>query len=364
VLGRCQVDESFLINMVIKKILYHLPFYRQHQALSLYGINIARQNFVNWMLRLGARFGPVAEAVHRLILEQLIVHCDESPFMVAKFNDAGQKVYGQAYLWPILAPGIGVAFTYRPGRSAQDARAVLKGFSGTLVSDAYDVYESLVAERNMRWQLCMMHIRRNFVEAEISNKALAEEAQAFIRKLYEVEAEAKGLKSSERFELRVARSLPVMEDFHRWLKTTAATPEAITSPLLSKAISYVCTRWDAACLFLKDGSVPIDNGPDERALRPAKLGAKNWLFASSELGAQTLAIFYTLTGSAMMHGIHPYYYLLDLCKRIDQPGLKATDLVPHIWKTRFYDEAVPEWIRKGVEANAAAAAATPCATAL
>ena len=121
----------------------------------------------------------------------------------------------------------------------------------------------------------------------------------------------------------------------------------ISSPLLAQAIAYVYKRWDAACLFLKDPLVPIDNGADERALRPFKLGAKNWLFSSSELGAEMLAVFYTLIGSAMMHGIHPYYYRLDLCQRLEQPGLKATDLVPHNWKIRFYEQAVPEWVRQG-----------------
>ena len=112
------------------------------------------------------------------------------------------------------------------------------------------------------------------------------------------------------------------------LKKTAAIPEAMTSEPLAKAIAYVNKRWNAACVFLKDGRVSIDNGADERAIRPTKPGAKNWLFASSEMGAHTLATFYTLIGSAMMHQIHPYDYLLDLCKRIDQPGLKAVDLVP------------------------------------
>ncbi len=43
-----------------------------------------------------------------------------------------------------------------------------------------------------------------------------------------------------------------------------------------------------------------------------------------------------------MQGIHPYYYLLDLTKRLDDPSIKPADLVPHRWKQRFYQEAVPE----------------------
>lgn len=46
-----------------------------------------------------------------------------------------------------------------------------------------------------------------------------------------------------------------------------------------------------------------------------------------------------------MNGIHPYYYLLDLTKRICDPKLRAEDLTPANWKNRFYDEAVPIHLR-------------------
>ena len=74
---------------------------------------------------------------------------------------------------------------------------------------------------------------------------------------------------------------------------------------------------DLKLTFVYDGAIPIDNGAVERAIRPVKLGAKNWLFAASEVGAEVVGVFYTLINSALMNGIHPYYYLMDLTKRID-----------------------------------------------
>lgn len=130
-----------------------------------------------------------------------------------------------------------------------------------------------------------------------------------------------------------------------WLLGQSVSPAVITDERMSKAVSYVLKRWEAACLFVYDGAIPIDNGAAERAIRPGKLGIKNWLHCTSEAGAETVAILYSLIGSALMHGIHPYYYLLDLCKRLDDSSLSADDLVPHRWKERFFEEAVPEHLR-------------------
>ena len=169
-----------------------------------------------------------------------------------------------------------------------------------------------------------------------------------LRRLYQVETAIKerGIAEPERVAAyRFVHSEPVLEEFHKWLTRTAATPEALTSDLLSKAIAYVLSRWDAAKLFARDGNLPIENGEAERRVRSVKIGLKNYLFCASEVGAQAAAIFYTLIGSAVMLGVHPYYYLLDLTKRVYQRGLTTVDLIPGNWKKRFFNEAVPEHLR-------------------
>ena len=157
VFGRCQVDESFLVAMVVKKILWHLPLYRQHQALKLQGIELPRSNFAMWMGKLGVLFSSIAKAVESGVKGDGVVHCDETPILVAQYGDDGKKHYGSAYLWPILSEESGVAFIYRAGRTADDAKAVLSGINGTLVSDAYKAYEKLTQGSGQPWQLCMMH---------------------------------------------------------------------------------------------------------------------------------------------------------------------------------------------------------------
>jgi transposase len=350
VFDRSKADETLLIEIVIAKFLWHQPLYRQEQKLRMEGIHLSRATLVGWVIKLGLLLQVVAEAVREEVEEEDVVHVDETPITIgSRRNESGKRTFDQGYLWPIVAANVGIFFAVTHRRNNEEAFKILERLKKTSVSDAYRAYETFAKTGQLRWQLCWMHIRRNFIDAETSNPTKAAEALSFIRRLYDVERKIKekDLKKEKILEVRTSQSVPILEEFMGWLKRTAAEPEAITSAPLSKAISYVLKRWDAACLFVKDGSVPIDNGAAERGIRPVKLGAKNWLFATSELGADALAVFYTLIGSCVMLGIHPYYYLLDLItKRLHQPGLTARDLTPRRWKERFEKEAIPEFLRK------------------
>jgi hypothetical protein len=47
----------------------------------------------------------------------------------------------------------------------------------------------------------------------------------------------------------------------------------------------------------------------ENAIRPTKLGAKNWLFIGRPDAGQRSAIIYSIVGSCRRHGIDPLPYL-------------------------------------------------------
>lgn len=346
--GRCKVDEGFVVLMAVRKFMWHLPLYRQHQMLKLEGVELSRESFANWMIKLSELFSPIAQAIRNELWKQEYLHVDNSPGIVGRGNKKWGKSFDQGYFWPLFNPNIGVYFEFSRDKSYRSFETIISGYKGKLVSDAEEIFEKYVTAHELCWQLCWMHIRRNFFDAEKSTPALAEEALQYIRALYRVEREIKEKRISvpeKVSKYRVKNSAPVLEQFRAWLRKTSATPEAITDELLSKAINYVLSRWEAAVLYISEGALPMDNGADEREIRPLKLGFKNYLFCASEVGAKAAAIFYTLIHSAKLHGIHPYYYLLDLCKRINQAGLSTADLLPHTWKTKFFNEAVPEHAR-------------------
>ena len=50
----------------------------------------------------------------------------------------------------------------------------------------------------------------------------------------------------------------------------------------------------------------------ERALRPIPLGKRNWLFTSSEVGAQRVGIIQSLLVTCRLHEVDAYTYLVDV----------------------------------------------------
>jgi len=86
-------------------------------------------------------------------------------------------------------------------------------------------------------------------------------------------------------------------------------PRYLPQSAFGKAIAYAFEQWPALLRFLDNGRLEIDNNRVENAIRPTKLGAKNWLFIGSEASGPTSAILFTLIESAKRHGLEPYAYL-------------------------------------------------------
>ena len=77
-------------------------------------------------------------------------------------------------------------------------------------------------------------------------------------------------------------------------------------------------------VFLTDGNVPIDNSASERAIRTFCVGKKNWMFHDSVQGAQASAVIYSISETAKLNDLRPYYYfkylLTELPKLSDGKG--------------------------------------------
>ncbi len=85
-------------------------------------------------------------------------------------------------------------------------------------------------------------------------------------------------------------------------------------------------------MFLRDGRVPMDNNAVERAMRPVIVGRKNWLFASSDQGGETAAVFFTLIETAKRHGLNVFDYLSDVIRRLPScPRRQLGELLPDRW---------------------------------
>ena len=92
----------------------------------------------------------------------------------------------------------------------------------------------------------------------------------------------------------------------------------------------------------------IDNNAAERAIKNVVIGRKNWLFAGSDNGGKTAAIFFSLTVTCKQLGINPWAYLKDLLDRVStHPAKDINDLLPDRWAQTGFQAAVNESLAPG-----------------
>ena len=184
------------------------------------------------------------------------------------------------------------------------------------------------------------HARRYFHDARSSDAAHAAEALARIGFFYDVEREAHKIIDDQKFDgtqadalrlkMRQERTLPKLKEFKLWIDEQAKV--VLPKSPIAQAINYARNHWEALLRFTEHGFLNIDNNASERAMRPAALGRKNFLFVGSDEGGRTTAVLYTMMQTCRRHGIDPFAYLRDVLTRLPQADYRElADLFPHRW---------------------------------
>jgi transposase len=338
VLDRSYADVSLLAGMLVDKLRYHLPLYRQHQRMKAAGVTVSRASLTNWIHRAIALLEPIYQAQWASVLESLVLAMDETPIR------AGRKAKGkmrQGYYWPIYGDRHEVVFPYASSRAHKHVEAFLGDFAGTLLTDGYGAYPAYAEQRaKVEHALCWAHTRRGFVKAEDVEPVRVARALDFIGELYEIEAEiqAKGRGGEAALALRGDRSRQVVAEFFEWLKHELAEGALLPKNPFTVAASYALDRRRGLEVFLGDADVPIDTNHLERTLRPIPMGRKSWLFCWTELGAERVGQAQSLITTCVLQGVDPYTYLVDVLQRVaTHPAARVMELTPRLWKERFAD---------------------------
>jgi hypothetical protein len=168
-----------------------------------------------------------------------------------------------------------------------------------------------------------------------------------ISQIYELEGALKDLSPEERLQERQASIKPLIEEYFAWVKKqledTAVPPKGKTAD----GLRYSLNQEKYLRVFLTDGNVPIDNSASERSIRTFCIGKKNWMFHDSVMGAQASAVIYSLSETAKLNNLRPYYYfkhlLTELPKLCDEEG-NIDDA--HLKKLLPWAEELPDECRK------------------
>lgn len=336
--------EALLADIVLAKYGDHMPLYRQAARFAREGIKLDRQTLCDWAGRTAWWFKPVGERLLADILASPVLFADDTTLPVLE-PGRGRTKTGRLWAyarderpWGGDRPPA-VAYIYEEDRGHDHVLAHLAGFTGILHCDAYAAYDGAAKSRqdgSLVLTHCNVHARRNFYEIfQASKSPIAAEALRRYAELYAIEDEIRGAPAEQRMAVRTERSKPLFDAFEIWMKEKLALVSGKSE--LAKALRYALGRWTSLGRFLTDGRLEMDTNTVERAHRPQKLTVKNSLFAGSNNGARTWALFGGLIETCKLNGIEPFAYLRDTLIRMvaGHPINRIDELLP--WNYRPID---------------------------
>lgn len=320
---RCLATPALISQVVISKYLDHLPLYRQEQIYQMrHSVHIPRQTLSRWVALAADTLEPLYKLMSQGQQEHPYLQIDETPIA---YLTPGKGQTAKGYLWVSNVPGGDVIYHWHTGRGTACLDALLsENYAGTLQSDGYQAYSSLQKQRartgtsSIQLAGCWAHARRKFYEAHESGSQSRISAWFIhqIKHLYAIET-----------RLRMARAGPKLRETIRCVEAQAILqrirnalfkmkPHCLPKSLLGKAIQYTLDQWEGLCVYAKNGLIEIDNNLVENAIRPTKLGAKNWLFIGNDTSGANTAILYSILESAKRHGLEPSSYLRHLLEAL------------------------------------------------
>lgn len=324
--------EGALAWVAVSKFEDGLPLYRQAALIGRFGgTDLSRNTMAASMVRVGQAVQPIINLLRDHLLDSPLVFGDETKVQVLK--EPGRAAQTQSFMWAQMTEACGPLgtgppirlFGYSPSRSTAAAQELYAGMrpGGALVSDGYEVYNTIAQTHQLVHLGCWAHCRRYFIEAldVLPKKARTPEQPAaqfiaLIAQLYAVESRAQDRKMSvpERLRERQQYSVAVLDRIQALL--LAHLHAVVPGSALGKALHYLSAQWPKLARFAQDGSYPIDNNACENSIRPFVVGRRNWLFADTVAGANASANLYSLLQTCKVNGINGYHYLQALFARL------------------------------------------------
>lgn len=333
VLPRAVAGASLFADIVVSKLVDHLPLNRIRSRYLRAGIDIPASTLAEWMAVACDRLAPIAERLWQRVEGATVLRADASGIKVQDPDALENIVRGT--MWCMVGDDQDVVFRYaEDGTGDAGPWRFLAGREGYLQTDAANIFDRLHNGRAARAIAvgCNAHARRKFVALKDMDARVGYVLQLYGR-LYKLErlAKLKKLDSDELRALRQKRSAPIVNKLYRWFAKHAGD-DPPDQPF-ARAIAYAINHREALTRFLDDGCLDIDNNLCEQQIRYLALGRKNYLFAGSHDAAQRLAIGYTITRTCAMHGVPPLAYLTDVLQKLAD-GWKQTqidELLPDRW---------------------------------
>src|SRR5262245_3989067 len=335
---RGQAGPGLLAHVAIAKYCDHLPLYRQAEIYDRDGVDLDRAMLADWIGKIDWLIKPLADRICEHVMAGSVIHADDTPISVLAPGN-GKTRTGRLWVYlrderPHAGPAPpAVLYRYTPNRKGEHCRAHLAPFRGHLHADGYSGFQQLYESAQgmpaaVTEVACWAHARRYFFDVLHQNGSpIAKQALDKIGALFDIERLIAGQVSEQRRRVRADNAKAKLDELQLWLDEQLRRIPGRSD--LASAIRYTQSRWDALMRYVDDGRLEISNNAAENAIRPLKLGAKNWLFLGSNAGGERAAIFYTLIRSAKLNGLEPEAYLRQMLARIgEHPINRLDELLP------------------------------------
>ena len=319
---------SLVAGIMNAKYVNGMPLARQEREFKRYDLNLSAKTMANWIILCAQRFlEPLYNKMKDVFLQSHYAHGDETRIQV--LDEPEQKSETQNWMWVYMLDGNSdgpkmVLFQYERTRGGYHPKEFLDGYSGYLTTDGYQSYHNLPEQ--IRVTGCMAHSRRRFEECltilkkqltkEQLKQTIAYQAMERIAMLYKIEELMKNEPPEKKYEVRQTQAKPLVDAYFAWLHTFEEDVDR--SSKIGEAILYALNQEKYLRRYLEDGHLSIDNNECERSIKNFAIGRRNWLFAKSIKGATASAIVYSITETAILHGLRPYDYLAYVMEKISQ----------------------------------------------
>lgn len=304
------------------------------------GINLATNTMANWVIRSTDMYlSLIYDRMHELIYDSKVIHADETPVKVMRIDNAKIKNGKKTYMWVYRNRSLKgthpiVLYDWQDSRRSDHPREFLKTFSGTVVTDGYQVYHKLEKEReDLKVAGCWIHARRPFADfiksvgLTAAKGSIAQEAYDMITEMLRIDNTFDDLPVSDRKKQRQLVLSEKVDAYFAWTKQKYA--QVTPNGSIGKALAYSINQEKYLRVFLTDGNIPMDNNYAEQAIRPFTLGRKNFVLIESSNGAKASAVLYSLVETAKANGLNTFEYfnllLTEIPQHVDDNNLRFLD---------------------------------------
>jgi transposase len=319
---------KLIIEFALGKYLYHLPLYRQAQALKHeHDITLPLATLCDTMGRLADALAPVHRAMAAQMWASGYVQIDLTPVRCLSGEREGGSFLGQ--MWVAAQVGGDVIYNWDETKEALVAERIIPSdFTGLLQCDGGSEVECYLEggirrvkpppkERILRLG-CWAHVRRKFLQAAKDGCHHAKWIFKRINLLYRIErlAREQAMDAPSRQALRQKRSDRVLRRIKARLDKLQREGVLLPRSPVMQAVNYALGQWESLQHYVMHGVAEIDNNCVENAIRPCAVGKKNWLFIGNVAAGQRAAILYSILGSCLRRDLNPRAYLTWLFERL------------------------------------------------